>query len=63
MSALERVNPFLAYVVGLALGGEMARTVYTEGGSLAVTGFFSLLATALIASGEIAHRLEQRKRS
>lgn len=61
MPLFERINPFLAYIVGLALGGEMARTVYTQGGSLAITGFFSLVATVLIVVGEATHRLEQRK--
>jgi hypothetical protein len=61
MSVFERINPFLAYVVGIGLGAEMSRSLYTDGGSLAIAALSSVIATVLILSGEVAHRLEQKK--
>lgn len=61
MPVFDRVNPFLAYIVGLALGAEMARVVYTDEGNLLISVIFSLIATGLIVAGEVTHRLEQRR--
>ena len=59
MPTFERINPFLAYIVGLGLGAEMARSIYTDSGNLAFTAFFSIIAAVLIVAGEVTHRLEQ----
>lgn len=61
MPLFERINPFLGYAAGLGLGAEMARSIYTDGGNLVFTAFFSVLAAALIVAGEVTHRLEQKK--
>mgnify|MGYP006868073292 FL=1 len=61
MPVFEQINPFLAYIVGLGLGAEMARSVYTDSGSIMFTAVFSVIATLLIIAGEVTHRLEQRK--
>ena len=62
MSTFERINPFLAYIVGIGLGAEISRSIYTEGGSLTVTAASSLVATLLIIAGEITHRRKKREK-
>ena len=54
---LGRANPLLTYLVGLLLGGSVARAyIADEGETLVLNAFFMLTVLALVVLSEVSHR-------
>lgn len=54
---LGRANPLLTYLVGILLGGSVARAyIADEGEALALNAFFMLTVLALVVLSEVSYR-------